>query len=330
MEFTARRVVTGHDADGRAVIRVRRRPPEGTIRANGFGVAHLAVARRPGGDGRRRWRRARRLHPARAARRWLLGAASSASPARARAAATGSGWRATTPTSPACTPPTPSTSWSCVDGRIVLGLDDGEHELGAGDVVDPARQPAPLARGGRRPVHLRRVHAAARSRRAACPPSRSWRRRAPTGDGPRRLVGAPPTPTVARTCSPTARRPSSIGGGGTRAGRAVADRWRARRARPGRRPRGRVGARAQRQVAASASGPWSTQPGSTPATPGGTPPRPSTSTSCCRAGSSSRSPTSPRWSSVPARPSCSAGTHHRWRPVGDEPVVWAALMLAVG
>ena len=24
------------------------------------------------------------------------------------------------------------------------------------------------------------------------------------------------------------------------------------------------------------------------------------------------------------------GTHHRWRPVGDEPVVWAALMLALG
>ena len=23
------------------------------------------------------------------------------------------------------------------------------------------------------------------------------------------------------------------------------------------------------------------------------------------------------------------GTHHRWRPVGDEPVVWAALMLAL-
>ena len=24
------------------------------------------------------------------------------------------------------------------------------------------------------------------------------------------------------------------------------------------------------------------------------------------------------------------GTHHRWRPVGDEPVEWVALMLAVG
>jgi len=24
------------------------------------------------------------------------------------------------------------------------------------------------------------------------------------------------------------------------------------------------------------------------------------------------------------------GTHHRWRPVGDESVVWAALMLALG
>ena len=24
------------------------------------------------------------------------------------------------------------------------------------------------------------------------------------------------------------------------------------------------------------------------------------------------------------------GTHHKWRPVGDEPVEWVALMLAVG
>ena len=37
-EFTARRVVTGHDAEGTAVIRSDAEP-EGTIRANGFGVA---------------------------------------------------------------------------------------------------------------------------------------------------------------------------------------------------------------------------------------------------------------------------------------------------
>ena len=37
-EFTARRVVTGHDAAGKAVIRTDGEP-EGTIRANGFGVA---------------------------------------------------------------------------------------------------------------------------------------------------------------------------------------------------------------------------------------------------------------------------------------------------
>ena len=39
MEFTARRVVTGHDADGRDVIRSDDRPP-GTIEADGFGLAH--------------------------------------------------------------------------------------------------------------------------------------------------------------------------------------------------------------------------------------------------------------------------------------------------
>src|SRR2546423_1061741 len=38
MDFTARRVVTGHDADGRAVI-VSDAPPDRTIRANGFAVA---------------------------------------------------------------------------------------------------------------------------------------------------------------------------------------------------------------------------------------------------------------------------------------------------
>src|SRR5437879_6347436 len=39
MEFTARRIVTGHDAEGRDVI-LSDGPPPGTIEANGFGLPH--------------------------------------------------------------------------------------------------------------------------------------------------------------------------------------------------------------------------------------------------------------------------------------------------
>src|SRR2546429_9378335 len=39
MDFTARRIVTGHDAEGRDVI-LSDGPPPGTIETNGFGLAH--------------------------------------------------------------------------------------------------------------------------------------------------------------------------------------------------------------------------------------------------------------------------------------------------
>ena len=109
-EFTARRVVTGHDAEGRAVIVSDGEPAEHDPRQR-LRRGHVVVARRSADDSRRRRRRARGRRSAWSRRRAAARCASSASPAPARAAATGSASRATTPTSPACTPPTPSTSW---------------------------------------------------------------------------------------------------------------------------------------------------------------------------------------------------------------------------
>ena len=293
--------------------------PPGTIRADGFGVAHWLWLDGPpatvddGGDDPDG---SLRLEPP---RRWLLGAAHPLPP---RAAATGSGSRATIPTSPACTPPTPSTSWSCVDGRIVLGLDDGEHELGPGDVVDPARQPAPVAGGGRRPVHVRRVHAASRSRRRPLPPSRSRRRRAPTGDGAAPARGRHRRRRHARTRSPTAPRRARLDRGRRRhrAGRAVADRRRRWRTRAGRRPRGRLGARTTRRRAICFR---------TVEHPAGLRPRRGGVAHHrhhrrrhrgVRAGSSCRCPDQPPVVLGPGEAVVQRGTHHRWRPVGDEPV----------
>ena len=59
MEFTARRVVTGHDADGRDVIRLRR-STAGDDRGGRLRARALAVARRHARDRRRRRRRPRR------------------------------------------------------------------------------------------------------------------------------------------------------------------------------------------------------------------------------------------------------------------------------
>jgi|1186.fasta_scaffold33971_2 quercetin dioxygenase-like cupin family protein len=129
MDFTARRIVTGHDADGRDVILSDGRPP-GTVETDGFGVA--------------RWL-------------WLDGTP----------ATVDDGGDA--PEGPLVLEPPPGgcsvmvirfpggADWirvdgddpdrpgmhatdtldfvAVLDGHLVLGLDDGEHELGPGDVV---------------------------------------------------------------------------------------------------------------------------------------------------------------------------------------------------
>ena len=193
-----------------------------------------------------------------------------------------------------------------VDGRIVLGLDDGEHELGPGDVV--------IQRGNR---HRWRVVGDDPCTYVVCmlrpdpdapAPAEPQldRDRASDADGPRRLVAATDADgrsyVLADGTPPVVHRRRRHC-----AGRAVADRRRAR-PRPTRAATPRARGSWNPEVAASASGPWNTHPASTPARRGGTPPRPSTSTSSSRDSSSSHCPTSPPGRrSVRARPSCSAG-----------------------
>lgn len=132
MEFSARRVVTGHDTDGRAVIVSDADPPH-TIRAHGFGVAPWLWLDGPaatvddGDDERER----RELEPppggcsVRLIRFPGLGEG-------------GGDWirvEGDDPDQPGMHATDTLDFMAVVDGRIVLGLDDGEHELGAGDVV---------------------------------------------------------------------------------------------------------------------------------------------------------------------------------------------------
>ena len=63
MEFTGRRIVTGHDAEGRDVI-LSDGPPPGVIdpaeTSGGFGLAHWLWLDGAAAHRRRRWRGARR------------------------------------------------------------------------------------------------------------------------------------------------------------------------------------------------------------------------------------------------------------------------------
>ena len=212
-ELTARRVVTGHDTEGRAVILSDGAPPS-TIRANGFAVAHVAVARRAAGDGRRRRRRTGRLDPARAPRRWLLGAHHPLPGAREG----GGDWirvEGDDPDEPGMHATDTLDFMVVVDGRIVLGLDDGEHELGAGDVV--------IQRGNR---HRWRVVGDDPCTYVVCmlrpdpdaPSPAEPQQTATTSKATGRVDSwLTPTRTAAPTHSPTARRPPRSA--------AVARRW---------------------------------------------------------------------------------------------------------
>jgi quercetin dioxygenase-like cupin family protein/DNA-binding PadR family transcriptional regulator len=131
MDFTTRRVVTGHDADGRDVILSDAEAPN-TIRANGFGVATWLWLDGPprtfdvgGDDGDLR------LEPP----------VGGCSVRIIRFPGTGEGggeWirvDGDDPDQPGMHATDTLDFMVVIDGRIVLGLDDGEHELGPGDVV---------------------------------------------------------------------------------------------------------------------------------------------------------------------------------------------------
>jgi quercetin dioxygenase-like cupin family protein len=133
MELTARRVVTGHDAEGRAVILSDAAPPN-TIRANGYAVATwlwLDGAATTVDDGGDEPDGPVRLEPA--------AGGCSVRIIRFPGAHEGGGdWiriEGDDPDEPGMHITDTLDFMTVAEGRIILGLDDGEHELGPGDVV---------------------------------------------------------------------------------------------------------------------------------------------------------------------------------------------------
>jgi quercetin dioxygenase-like cupin family protein len=323
--FTARRVVTGLDADGRAVIRSDG-APDGTIRANGFGVATswLWLDGPPatvddGGD-----------EPGGAIRLEPPAGGCSVRIIRFPGVREGGGeWirvEGDDPDEPGMHATDTLDFMVVIDGRIVLGLDDGEHELGAGDVV--------IQRGNR---HRWRVVGDDPCTYVVCmlrpdpdapPPAEPQQEASGTDtESPRRLVAA--TDADGRSYALTdGTPPSSIGGGGTR----LVELWQTG---------GALGAPDQ---GGDPKGAWELEPRGggicfrTVEHPPGFDPGEAgwhtTATIDVDIVLSGQLELSlPDVDPVilgPGEAVVQRGTHHRWRPVGDEPVVWAALMLALG
>ncbi len=323
-EFRARRVVTGHDADGRAVI-VSDGEPDRTIRANGFAVATWlwldgpAATVEDGGD-----------EPDGPVRLEPPAGGCSVRIIRFPGTSEGGGdWirvEGDDPDQPGMHATDTLDFMVVVYGRIVLGLDDGEHELGPGDVV--------IQRGNR---HRWRVASDEPCTYVVCmlrpdpaaPPPAEPQVTATSieGDGPRRLVAA--TDAEGRSYALTdGTPPSSIGGGGTR----LVELWQTG---------GALGAPAQ---GGDPEGGWELQPRGggicfrTVGHPAGFDPGEAgwhtTATIDVDVVLSGRLelslPDIPPVVLGPGEAVVQRGTHHKWRPVGDEPIEWVALMLAVG
>jgi quercetin dioxygenase-like cupin family protein len=137
MDFTARRIVTGHDADGKDVV-VSDGPPPGTLRPGetpgGFGLARwLWIDGAPAtvDDGGEVPEGPVRLEPPPGGCSVML--------IRFPGAREGGGdWirvEGDDPARPGMHTTDTLDFVVVLDGRLVLGLDDGEHELGPGDVV---------------------------------------------------------------------------------------------------------------------------------------------------------------------------------------------------
>jgi len=328
MELTARRVVTGHDDEGRAVI-VSDGAPDGTIRANGFAVATWlwldgpATTVEDGGD-----------EPNGPVRLEPPPGGCSVRIIRFPGAREGGGeWirvEGDDPDEPGMHATDTLDFMVVIDGHIVLGLDDGEHELGPGDVV--------IQRGNR---HRWRVAGDDPCTYVVCmlrpdpdaPAPREPQQPASStdADGPRRLVTAT-DPDGRSYVLADGTPPSSIGGGGT----ALVELWQTG---------GALGAPDQ---GGDPEGGWELEPRGggicfrTVEHPPGFDPGEAgwhtTATIDVDIVLSGRLelslPDTPAFSGSvvlgPGEAVVQRGTHHRWRPVGDEPVVWAALMLALG
>jgi len=213
-----------------------------------------------------------------------------------------------------------------IDGRIALGLDDGDHELGPGDVV--------VQRGN---VHRWRVVGDAPCTYIVCmlrpdpdaPPPGEPQVTATSieGHGPRRLVAA--TDADGRSYALTdGTPPAALDAGGTR----LVELWQTG---------GALGAPDQ---GGDPEGGWALEPRGagicfrTVRLPAGNDPGDAgwhtTATIDVDIVLSGRLelslPATPPVVLGPGEAVVQRGTHHKWRPVGDEPVEWIALMLAVG
>jgi quercetin dioxygenase-like cupin family protein len=215
----------------------------------------------------------------------------------------------------------------------VLGLDDGEHELGAGDVV--------IQRGNR---HRWRVSGDEPCTYVVCmlrpdpgapaPPEPQQVASSTDGEGPRRLVAATHTDGDDAGRSyllADGTPPSSIGGGGT----ALVELWQT------------GGALSAPDQGGDPEGAWELEPRGGPGGggicfrtvrhPAGFDPGDAgwhtTATidvDIVLSGQLELSlPDQPPVVLGPGEAVVQRGTHHRWRPVGDEPVEWAALMIAL-
>src|SRR3954454_17696519 len=211
MEFTARRIVTGHDAEGQAVV-ASDGAPANLMRANGFGVATwlwLDGPARAVEDGGDEPDGAIRLEPP-------AGGCSVRVIRFPGVAEGGGGWirvEGDDPDEPGMHATDTLDFMVVIDGGIVLGLDDGEHELGPGDVV--------IQRGNR---HRWRVASDGPCTYVVCMLRPDPDAPAPTepqqaasstaAEGSRRLVAA--TDAGGRSYAITdGTPPASIGGGGT-------------------------------------------------------------------------------------------------------------------
>ncbi len=323
-EFTARRVVTGHDAEGRAVI-VSDGEPAGTIRANGFGVATWLWLEGPAttvDDGGDEPEGAIRLEPP--------AGGCSVRIIRFPGAREGGGdWirvEGDDPDEPGMHATDTLDFMVVVEGRIVLGLDDGEHELGPGDVV--------IQRGNRHRWRVvgdepcTYVVCMLRPDPAAPPPCEPQvTATGIEGNGPRRLVAA--TDADGRSYVLTdGTPPAALDAGDTR----LVELWQT------------GGALAAAEQGGDPEGGWELEPRGagicfrTVRLPAGNDSGEAgwhtTATIDVDIVLSGRLELSlPDTSPVvlgPGEAVVQRGTHHKWRPVGDEPVEWVALMLAVG
>lgn len=328
-EFTARRVVTGHDAEGRAVIVSDGEPPN-TIRANGFGVATWLWLDGPpttvedGGD---EADGPVRLEPP--------PGGCSVRVIRFPGTAEGGGdWirvEGDDPDEPGMHATDTLDFMVVIEGRIVLGLDDGEHELAPGDIV--------IQRGNR---HRWRVVSDEPCTYVVCmlrpdpdapppvEPQQPASRTMAGSAGPRRLVAA--TGEDGRSfVLADGVPPAALEAGDTR----LVELWQTG---------GALGAPDQ---GGDPEGAWELEPRGGPGSggicfrtvrhPAGFDPGDAgwhtTATIDVDVVLSGRLelslPDQPPVVLGPGQAVVQRGTHHRWRPVGDEPVEWAALMLAL-